>query len=599
MSGAPVTKPKRPSSTANPLRKNPNPVLRRHIPAGARGAANGGARTPNNSTPSGTPGPSSAASSSSSVASLSSQAAAASRSADDGNYTDFNLRACSAAEIQGTRHHVLKFHSRSKVEPQKTFTQPVRFHRKDPRNLSLQLTLSEMQDVQAGEGDTAPKEPDVDMSVVAPDGGARRQGKAFQKKTRQVSGIDEATRRLRYEEYYPWIMEDFDGKNTWVGSYEAAQSDTYALFMFDKDGFKMIPADRWYKMTPRNKFATLSLEEAEKRMEKKQTAPRWIMKHIAEEQQANNPGGADVNMRRRFKTVESTHQPEAAALSRNRDEDDEIDFDEEFADDEEAPIAEGNDDEVKEIEEKIKKERRGRGSVAANGEVADDENADENEPKIDKEGRRLRKYLISLEKNTNYSSDDEENPYVSEQEDDSDDELFGTNNDTTTVKQEPQDQSLSQAQLQQLKPFVKKEIGPLPPGMVVIQLPPHILSTFPRNVWNPHAKRRREESPDAVTKKIKTERSPSPPARSSAGPGSGPSSTQASPQPSSAVDENDPNLLTEDDVKNIIRRGGINTRQLLAELKPKLKKHPSNPERLKSLVRKVARLQEGSLVLRD
>ncbi|GMF05225.1 unnamed protein product [[Candida] boidinii] len=71
---------------------------------------------------------------------------------------------------------------------------------------------------------------EADLALVAPDGGARKPKKnLFKKKTRQIKVYDEEKRRLRYEEYYPWVLEDYDGDNVYVGNYQAqnAQSDTY------------------------------------------------------------------------------------------------------------------------------------------------------------------------------------------------------------------------------------------------------------------------------------------------------------------------------------------------------------------------------------
>lgn len=555
------------------------------------------------------------------------------------NYTEFKLRSCTKEEVKDLRHHVLKFHSKSDVNPAKNFTQPIRLHRKDPRNLQYQLTMSELEERKknaeqeekeknekaAAAAAAAAKaddgKPKADMSLVAPDGNARRPQKPFQKKTRQVMTGDSATKKLRYEEYYPWVMEDFDGQNTWVGSYEAAQSDTYVLFVFDVDGFKMVPAEKYYKMTPRNKFTTLTLEEAEQRMEQKQSAPRWVMKHISQEQESS---GKQVNQRRKFRTVDNSGESSysgAGSQRRRNDDGDEIDFDEEFADDEEAPILDGNEEDLKEVEEKIKKEQReaegGKAEVGGNEAAGNDEEDDDE--KIDKEGKKLKKYLRSLEKNTNYESDDDQNPYLSEEED-SDDDIFNEDsskikkeedgstqgesdntNSNSAIKQEPQDDNTQQA-ASASRP--KKEYKNLPPGLVILQMSPKTLTEFPRNVWNPNAKRRREYDSDGATennvaaKKIKVEKSssPSPPA--------GAKSKSKSPSPpaadiTSGGDAQDPNLLTEEDVKNVIRQKRVTAKELLGELKPKLKKHPSNPGRLKELVRKVARLQEGALVLRE
>lgn len=64
---------------------------------------------------------------------------------------------------------------------------------------------------------------------VAPDGGGRFRRGNTKRKTRQLKLLDENAKRLRFEEFYPWVLEDFDGLNTWVGSYEAGNSDSYVL----------------------------------------------------------------------------------------------------------------------------------------------------------------------------------------------------------------------------------------------------------------------------------------------------------------------------------------------------------------------------------
>lgn len=66
-------------------------------------------------------------------------------------------------------------------------------------------------------------------------------------------------------------MEDYDGKNVYVGNYEAGASEaTHVLLVTDGTGFKMLPAEKVYRFNPRNKYATLTLEEAEAKMEKNQ-----------------------------------------------------------------------------------------------------------------------------------------------------------------------------------------------------------------------------------------------------------------------------------------------------------------------------------------
>lgn len=177
-------------------------------------------------------------------------------------------------------------------------------------------------------------------------------------------------RKLRYEEHYPWVIEDYDGKNVFVGNYEAGSTEQqHVLFVFDKDGFKMIPAEKVYRFTPRNRYATLTLEEAEAKMERNSSVPRWLMKHM--EDRSISEGTPDQRFRynspaangsvianvgngsagRRMRTVLG-----GSGSGNDRDSDhDDLDYDEEFADDEEAPIMDGDEEENKLSEKKIKK----------------------------------------------------------------------------------------------------------------------------------------------------------------------------------------------------------------------------------------------------
>lgn len=643
----------RSKANANPLRKS-TPLRRAGM--GANGSGSGPARRPTNA-----PGPGSGPNASQNGSALSSSSTESASNLS--NYKEFSLRCTTIEEVRDLRHHIMKFHSRTHVDPAKTFTAPVRLHRKDPRNMQNQLTLAELEDrrkrgipdnvmevdvkeeddvhVKAESADgkdedkkkaaedkgKAPAE-QVDLSLIAPDGGARRAKiNPFQKKTRQVILGDEGARKLRYEEHYPWVMEDFDGKNTWVGNYEAGQAESFVLFMFDANGFKMVPAEKYYKMTPRNKYHTLSAEEAEKRMQKGEQQNRWAMRYFAgdEEESKSAP-----NMRRRFRTTDKVVREEDSI---RRDEDqEEIDFDEEFADDEEAPIMDGNEEEVKEVEKKVKKELRN-----DNTDKLFEESDEDADKKMDKTGLKLIKSLRSLEKNGNYDSDEDVNPYATEESSDSeheseapvkeedkdkDDPAKGTVSSSAPgailadVRKEKKEKKLKKDKLKNKK---KKRAMNLPPGMVVLQLAPNVLSDFPSNVWNPNLKRRRVEEvegsdgvkgPKLKKIKVKSEpvdpapimtspsatvaKSPSPPAAESSR-----QQSPASPGSPPKTEPTDADLLTEEDVVSIIRTEKVTAKQLLRLLKPKLRKHPNNNALLKGLVSRVARLVDGVLVLKD
>ena len=86
-------------------------------------------------------------------------------------------------------------------------------------------------------------------------------------------------------------------------------------------------------------------------MQKGEQPNRWVMKYFPGEGEENSASSRPVNMRRRFQTVDHS-VPDEDSIRRNEDQE-EIDFDEEFADDEEAPIMDGNEEDVKEVEKKI------------------------------------------------------------------------------------------------------------------------------------------------------------------------------------------------------------------------------------------------------
>ncbi|KAA8576198.1 hypothetical protein EYC84_006352 [Monilinia fructicola] len=87
---------------------------------------------------------------------------------------------------------------------------------------------------------------------------AARKAQSFRnEKTTQVHRLDKTAEQkkesdLRYEEALPWHLEDADNKIPGLGS-----------------AFKMIPVEKWYKFTSKNKFNTLTIDEAEALLNKK------------------------------------------------------------------------------------------------------------------------------------------------------------------------------------------------------------------------------------------------------------------------------------------------------------------------------------------
>jgi transcription initiation factor TFIIF subunit alpha len=191
---------------------------------------------------------------------------------EDITYSEFQLVSTS----KRGQNHLMDFKGGSKhVEP-KDFARPVKLHRKETnflpyrqyiQNLNEQNALaaaakeaaaanaaaimagtapphpatkpvaSEVEDL-GGDAPTpttqnqhGPKT-GADTSLIAPLGGATRNKQMlFKKRTKQIYLAKEDTRELKEQEQRPWILEDYDGQNSFTGTYEGGQRSDYMFFV--------------------------------------------------------------------------------------------------------------------------------------------------------------------------------------------------------------------------------------------------------------------------------------------------------------------------------------------------------------------------------
>ena len=353
-------------------------------------------------------------------------------------YKDYPLVTTKRALMEGMRYHVARFSSKRSVDPrdEKDFIRPVRLHRRDPRAPLAGKGFKEDDILMGGIDSLDDKEREnqeilkaeriaqreVEMAQVAPAANTGKKLGAFKKKTQQVFRTDKteaqkAVYQLRYEETLPWHLEDFENKNTWVGSYEAALSDTHVMLVQEDGVFRMVPVEKWYKFTPKNHFKTMTIEEAEKSMSKKMKDPRWFM----ESQKANEDKQIEqMNKKATSKLFigkweRGEADTAAAVVTKHEHVDaDDLDFEEDFADDEEGAKADVEDEETKHAEERIKRDQ-----LQANIFDLKEETEYDKQAQIEKEekeqektgGKRVRKALMKREKNYIYDSDSDENPY--------------------------------------------------------------------------------------------------------------------------------------------------------------------------------------------
>ncbi|KAJ6262832.1 Transcription initiation factor [Drechslerella dactyloides] len=366
---------------------------------------------------------------------------------DPSTYIEYKLVTTKKALLRNMRFHCMRLYSKNEVnimDPEE-FIRPIKLHRRDPRGPlqggkiepgsdSVMLDPDEKdidpEEKAKREAEKAEKERQQaeNLARIAPHGGAVKQKKnMFKKKTQQVFQRDEEERRLKYEEYFPWFIEDYENKNTWIGNLEGGLSGTSVMLVMDEGMFKMIPVEKFYRFQPRNTFKTLSADQAEAAMKQKERLNRWFMDVTKTEEKEAKMKEERENMRatKRLYTVKGDRLEGREAKPGFTDAD-ELDFEEDFADDEAPPIIEGDEEELKSATKKMQREQ-----LSANiFDIRDEKDYEREETEklaLEKSrkdhGRKVKKYLKQREKNLIYDTDSDENPYASSEESvDSDEE---------------------------------------------------------------------------------------------------------------------------------------------------------------------------------
>jgi transcription initiation factor TFIIF subunit alpha len=348
--------------------------------------------------------------------------------------------------MKDLRYHVARLQSKDSLDimNQEQFKRPIYLHRRDPRAVQ-DANVMEVDSKEAVEAEQERERQEAvraerqrvreeNQKLIAPTLATKKKPQAFKKKVEQVYRTDETPEdrkrnQLRYEEALPWFLEEMDNKNVWQGSYEAALSESHAHLMPSEDGksYRLVPLEKWYRFRERNKFKHLDIEEAELRMGKKVKDPRWFMdtqKEIERQRALERDADRTTGLFQR-----AVHRDEKPITGDSGDlrrpevvpDADDIDFnlEEEFADDEENALFEGDDETQKMAEDRIKRDQLGANVFGMTDEQMVDREAEE-EKKIKLLQKQLekgtRKALLKREKNFDYESDSDSNPYTEESE---------------------------------------------------------------------------------------------------------------------------------------------------------------------------------------
>ncbi|KAL9085478.1 MAG: hypothetical protein Q9159_004673 [Coniocarpon cinnabarinum] len=377
--------------------------------------------------------------------------------ASEEEYEDIPIFSTRRSLIEGAKHHILRFAPAASSSEQTVdifnasqFERPIRLHRRDPHinhvgnlddnpNVGEQAPPAKTVDDKEREKQEILKaerraEREADQALIAPTNKSQKPKKDKPRKDQNFvqSYSDNVNKQknmtIRYEEKLPWHVEDFDNKQTWRGAYEYPLSENHVALIESRDRnghkiYQMLPMQKWYKFSRKNQYKTLSYQAAESAMKKGAADPLWIRKaRIAEERtrRASNERDAAKGIFAR-----KSDRGEQALGGRIKFEDeeqretavdaDDIDFnaEEDFADDEEgpAPVGKEEEDEAKEVNQRVKKEQ-----LEANiFEIKDqkdwdaEEEAEKMRRKAERKHRkRMRKALQEREKNFDFDEESEE-----------------------------------------------------------------------------------------------------------------------------------------------------------------------------------------------
>jgi transcription initiation factor TFIIF subunit alpha len=332
----------------------------------------------------------------------------------------------------------MRFSTNKDIDPtnqsgvnQEQFIRPVTLHRRDPKQPSrgeagkeeevpdVVMDSKEREKMEILKAEKDAKRA-ADLAQIAPSGNnaaaqAKKNHPFRMEKTTQVYRLDKTEEEkkasdLRYEEALPWHLEDAEGKQTWVGNYEAALSGTNVMFLIDGDRFLMVPIEKWYKFTAKNKFTSYTIDQAEAQMNKRQKENRWVMKDKEAAAKIAPPMHRMYAVKSESSTAKNANRAEMQDM-------DDLDFAENDLfqdDDEQAALEPDNDEEAKEVQAKIKRDQQAANIFDQANEAEVEKEAlkefMENEAKKKLE-KGTRKALVKREKNYLMGNDDSDHPY--------------------------------------------------------------------------------------------------------------------------------------------------------------------------------------------
>jgi len=348
------------------------------------------------------------------------------------SFKDYKLVTTKRDFLNNLRFHLLQLAGDKALDirNESEFPKPARLHRRDPRAPAPGPPQKDEPEAEPKDGlnatereeltrrkEVRQKEREANLAQIAPSQNAGKKLYNFKRKTQQVFRAEFSTaekRRIQtnYEEKLPWHLEDFDNKHCLVGHHQIGSMNTHAAFIYEptEDGssgkFRLIPVEKYYQFKPRRELAPqMTIEEVEAAMKKRGSDPEWLVR----QREARVAEAARELTAKQSRGLFSGAQ--AGTVAGRGGEEADLDFEDDFADDEEGALFVDKDEDEKLAEKKIKEDQ-----LTANfldfkdlKEYDEAEEREKREAEAKKKNfRELRKALERRERNYNHGSDSED-----------------------------------------------------------------------------------------------------------------------------------------------------------------------------------------------
>ena len=347
------------------------------------------------------------------------------------SYKDYKLVTTKRELLKSLRYHMMQLvgDDQTDIRNENDFTRPARLHRRNimaemlstpdvkPEEPKNELDPDQRQELMNRKEQRA-KEREANLAQVAPSAIPSKKTNNF-KGVQQVfhrTDLTEDEKRIiqtNYEESLPWVLEDYDNKHCFVSQNQLGAYGAHVGFAYEPATdnaparFRMVPVEKVYEFKPKPKiYNTMTFEEIQTALKRGAVDPVWLKEHQYKRKKEADLEKTITESKGLY--VGATRHRSYHNLQR-RTEDEDLDFEQDFADDEEGGLfGDDEDEEEKDIKKRIKEEQ-----LQANffgyreqGEDEAEEKREEREAAARKEwSRSIRKALEKREGNYNHASD--------------------------------------------------------------------------------------------------------------------------------------------------------------------------------------------------